>query len=85
MTASAGGFVSGYNRSDSGVTVDSVKDWSSGSLIIWNGHGNYTDTFKESFMTGEAYTQSADQKYRSDLDQDRLIVCSSMGPPTVCP
>ena len=29
-------------------------------------------------MTGEAYTQSADQKYRSDLDQDRLIVCSSM-------
>ena len=78
VTASAGGFVSGYNRSDSGVTVDSVKDWRSGSLIIWNGHGNYTDTFKESFMTGEAYTQSADQKYRSDLDQDRLIVCSSM-------
>lgn len=52
------------------MTVDSVKDWGSGSLIIWNGHGNYTDTFKESFMTGEAYTQSADQKYRSDLDQD---------------
>lgn len=78
VTASAGGFVSGYNRSDSGVTVDSVKDWRSGSLIIWNGHGNYTDTFKESFMTGEAYTQSAAQKYQSDLDQDRLIVCSSM-------
>ena len=60
-------YTSGAKLSDSAVTVESLKQWQAGSIIIWSGHGGYIDRFKECFVTGEDLTEKNMEQYKDCL------------------
>lgn len=69
-------YTSGAKLSDSAVTVESLKQWQAGSIIIWSGHGGYSDRFKECFVTGEDLTEKNMEQYKEDFENGRLQVNS---------
>lgn len=54
------------------VTVEFLKHLSGYRVIIWNGHGGYSQEFHSFLGIGES-SQNASEKYSSDIANDRLI------------
>lgn len=64
------------NLDDSEVTLDSIKGFGAGEVILWHGHGGY-DVYAGSVLcTGESYDSwraESDNEYHSDLVTGRTF------------
>lgn len=67
-------YTSGANLTNSAVTLESLKQWQPGSIIMWIGHGGYDEQIKECFLTGEEVTEESAERYEADHKAGRLCI-----------
>ena len=70
-------YTSGTNLTNDAVTLESLKQWQPGSIIMWIGHGSYDGLLKECFITGEEVTEKSMERYEADHKAGRLGISTS--------
>lgn len=70
----------GYTFSDSSnidldnVTLDELKNISDYSVILWHGHGGYSQTYGSMLMTGELNNLLTTILYSADISAGRILI-----------
>lgn len=60
---------------DDEVTIESLKKLSGNSIILWDGHGLYSEAHGSSLVLSVDYTEAVKKKYRDDFNNNRLDKC----------
>lgn len=68
------------NRDDQEVTIEFLKTLSNYSVVIWQGHGGYSERYGSFLVTTIPYAG----KYGADIRAGRMLVCQSGGL-CICP
>ena len=65
------------NFDDSQVSIEQLKGLNNYNVIIWNGHGGYSETLHSFIGTGTPVSYYNDAYYSADLRTDRLVPSNS--------
>ncbi len=66
------------NYDNQEVTLNKIKALSENQVIIWHGHGGYSDSLHSYLLTGEEFDYDAfqsDSNYRLDNMENRIVEC----------
>lgn len=73
-------FQSENNYDNHEVTLELIKSFSKNQVVIWHGHGGYTNSLHSYLLTGEDFDWNAwwwDPIYCLDSLQNRIVECSN--------
>lgn len=72
-------FPNSQNYDDSAVTLDVIRSFGANQIILWHGHGGYSNETKSYLVTGEDFDLYAYQSggtYYADYVQGRILLSS---------
>lgn len=63
------------------VTLDSLKNLSDYSVVLWHGHGghNYIDNEGSCLATGQLVDSNTSEIYDKDISANRILLCTAAG------
>lgn len=74
VAAAESSYTYGGRFADNQTNLESVKAWGPDSIIVWLGHGGYSESMGPVLFTGEFQGKNEPQAVFEDLDKDRLVV-----------
>lgn len=71
------GFPFNGNYDNENVTLDVIKNIGNNKIIIWDGHGGYSDIYGVNIMLGELVNSASNNKYKSDIGNPNYRILST--------
>ncbi len=71
-------FTGNYDNRE--VTLAQIKNFTTNQVVLWHGHGGFSDSLHAYLLTGEAFDEAAwwwDPVYFLDCVQNRIVECSN--------